>query len=230
VSSALEDVARDYHLSDESGIRALLKEYSIIVPVDPGKPLDSEKVISMMAEGLAKQTAVNAEIVVSAAAVILSHSTADDIFTEACKLAIDLDNDKWISRLDLDSKVSLRLLKDKGATGVFSEELKRYKVRLAGKSLPNRAKILFERVPIALHPDIPSADLRHFKMSTLSEVDDLRKEIVHGNGLPGTDPASGVKYAGFLHEAANTAIRSVMTAYRIPMDVNYWRSLFPSEK
>jgi len=80
---------------------------------------------------LAKQTAINAGMLISAAAVILSHSTADDVFTEACKLAIDLDNDKWISRLDLDSKVSLRLLKDKGATGVFAEELQRYKARLA---------------------------------------------------------------------------------------------------
>ena len=229
VSSALEDVTRAHHLSDESEIRALMKEYNIIVPNDPAKAVDSEKVVSMMAEGLAKQTATNAEMVISAAAVILSHSTADDVFTEACKVAIDLDNEKWIPRLQLDSKVSLKLVRDKGVTGVFADELERYKARLAGKSLLNRAKLLFGQVAIAFHPDIPSTDLRYFKMSKLSEVDDLRKEIVHRNGLPKTDPTSGAKYAGFLHEAANTAIRSVMTAYRIPLDVDYWRSLFPSE-
>src|ERR1700693_6376530 len=104
VSSALEEMTRRRHVASESGIRALLAEYNFIVPIEPGKPLDTEKVVSLLAEGLAKQTAVNAAMVISAAVVILSHSTADDVFTEVCKLAIDLDPTKWIPLLDLEIK------------------------------------------------------------------------------------------------------------------------------
>ena len=68
VSSALEEMTRRRHVASESGIRALLAEYNFIVPIEPGKPLDTEKVVSLLAEGLAKQTAVNAAMVISAVA------------------------------------------------------------------------------------------------------------------------------------------------------------------
>ena len=84
------------------------------MPIEAGKPFELDKVMALVADGLAKQTAVNAELVISAAVVILSHSTADDVFTEVCKLAIDLDPDKWIPLLDPERKVSLQVLRNKG--------------------------------------------------------------------------------------------------------------------
>lgn len=226
VSPVLEEETRRRHVSGESGFLDFLTENDLIVQTDPTTPHDPQKARSLIADMLAKQTAINAATVISAAIVILSHSTADDIFTDVCNLAIDLDGDNWISQLNLDSKVSLRSLQEKGAAGVFTEELERFKIRLAGKSLPNRARILFDRVPIKLHADMRPDDPSYFKMSRLLEVDELRKEIVHKNGLPRTDPLSGEKYAGFLHEAAGTALRSVVSAFRIPWDLEYWQSLF----
>lgn len=225
VSAALTEKMRDRHLSGETGVRDTLAEYKLIVPIEAGQPFDLDRVMSLVADGLAKQTAVNAELVISAAVVILSHSTADDVFTEVCKLAIDLDPDKWIPLLDSKRKVSLKLLREKGEKGVFGEELLRFKARLGGQSLPNRARLLFQQIPIVMHSEIPKTDPAYFKLSTLEEADELRKDLVHRNGLPNVNPASGRKFAGFLHEAATTALRSLASAYSIPWDLEYWKSL-----
>lgn len=225
VSAALTEKMRDRHLSGETGVRDILAEYKLIVPIEAGQPFDLDKVMSLVADGLAKQTAVNAELVISAAVVILSHSTADDVFTEVCKLAIDLDPDKWIPLLDSERKVSLQLLREKGEKGVFEEELLRFKARLGGQSLPNRARLLFQQIPIVMHSEIPKTDSTYFKLSTLKEADELRIDLVHRNGLPNVNPASGRKFAGFLHEAATTALRSLASAYGIPWDLEYWKSL-----
>jgi hypothetical protein len=196
------------------------------VPIRPGGESNMDKLLPVLAESLAKQTRLNMETVISAAVVILSHSTADDVFTEVCKLAIDLDPGRWIPLLELDRPVSLRLLKEKGFDGVFEEELQRFKNRLAGKSLPNRAEIFFSQIPIR-HGDLyPRGSPEFFTMSKLKEADELRIDLVHKNGLPRCNPASGSEYTGFLHEAATVALRSLVSAYGIPMDEEYWKSLF----
>lgn len=61
-----------------------------------------------MAETLAKQTAVNLETIVSASMIVLSHSTADDVFTAVCGVSIDLTPEKWESELNLQRTVSLQ--------------------------------------------------------------------------------------------------------------------------
>ena len=225
VLGELEMKMRHHHASGVSGVKDLLTEHKIIVPIEEGKPFDVEEVMPLIAKGLAKQAAVNAEKVISAAVVILSHSIADDVFTEVCKLAIDLDPAKWIPLLELERKVTLRSVKEKGADGIFEEELQRLKSRMGGKSFPNRAKILFERVPIQMNPQILRTDPDYFKLSQLKEVDELRVKLVHSNGLPEIDPEAGNKFAGFLHEAASTAVRSLVVIYEIPQNRPHWLSL-----
>jgi hypothetical protein len=115
VSATLEETVRRRHLSGETGVRDLLAEYKLIVPIEAGKPFEAEEVLPLISDALAKQTAVNVDMVISAAVVILSHSTADDVFTEACKLAIDLDPTKWIPLLNPKRKITLQSLRDKGS-------------------------------------------------------------------------------------------------------------------
>ena len=85
ISGALkEQVLRD-HVAGVSGLRELLREVAADKPDAP--VMDFETV----AEALAEQAAVNGEMVIAAAVVVLSHSTADDVFTGACDLAVELD-------------------------------------------------------------------------------------------------------------------------------------------
>ena len=212
VSAELTEKVRQSHLSGESGVRDVLTRYKLIVPIEAGQPLEPEKVLPLLADGLAKQAAVNVEMVISAAVVILSHSIADDVFTEVCKLAIDLDPAKWVPLLNLQSKITLESLRNKGFDGVFEEELQRFKAQLGGRSLPNRAKLLFQQIPIQMNQSIPKGDPMYFSVSKLKDADVLRHDLVHGNGLPHIEPTSGTVCAGFLHEAAHTALRSVISA------------------
>jgi hypothetical protein len=226
VSPVLKETIRRRHLSGETVVRDVLTKYNLIVPIEAGDPVGAEQTLPVIAEGLAEQTAINAEMVISAAVVILSHSTADDVFTEACKLAIDIDPMKWVPLVNLQREVTLQSLKEKGSDGVFEDELQRFKTRLADKSLPNRAKLLFAQIPIRMNRLIGANDRAYFRMSRLEEGDDLRHKIIHRNGLPETDPASGTNFGEFFHEAAHTAVRSVGAAYGIPLDTDYFRSLF----
>jgi hypothetical protein len=220
VIGALKDKVLQDHLTGTSGVMDSLLNYNLLIGF---KAED----FPFIARGLAEQAAVNTEKVISAAAVILSHSTADDVFTEACKVAIDLDRDKWIPLISPDRTVSLKSLKDKGADVIFAEELESFKNGLGNKSLPKRADILFERVHISHNPIIPSNDERHFTMTKLKEADDLRHDLVHRNGLPKIDPARGAPVMAFLHEAAQTVLRSVANTYGLSLDQEYIKSLIP---
>ena len=51
-----------------------------------GHNLLEDRSFSTIAEGLKTQATVDAESVLPAAAIVLAHSTADDIFTGACGL------------------------------------------------------------------------------------------------------------------------------------------------
>jgi hypothetical protein len=62
---------------------------------------------------------VNAESVLSAAAIVLAHSNADDVFPGACGLAIELAPDEWKAELNFERKITLGKLREKGAEGVF---------------------------------------------------------------------------------------------------------------
>jgi len=211
-------VLRD-HMSGVSGVRELLSQYEVL------KPFDLEKAFPGIAQALADQSAANIEKVISSAVIILSHSLADDIFSEACSLAIDIDPKKWISQISTQREVSLQALQVKGVDGVIADELKSLKIQLAAKSLPNRADILFTNVPIRRHPDIPKDDPRYFKGATLKQADDLRHGLIHRNGVAQIDPASGPEFMGFLHEAAHTALRSIGFAYRISIDAEFFKAL-----
>lgn len=207
-----QKVLRD-HLAGVTGLRALLKQVTI-ANYDPAKDFDK------IAETLAEQTAVNGEMVIAAAVVVLSHSTVDDVFAGACDLAIELDPTKWISELNLDRNVPLKVLKEQGADGVFALELERLKKQLPNKSLPRRAELLFRHVSIRHHEKMfTPTDPQYFRLSTLKDADDLRNSIVHGSMLPRIDLEQSKNTMLFLHEAASTALRSLAYSYPLPLDM-----------
>jgi len=97
------------------------------VPLDPAKPLDPAETLELIARGMAKQAVVNTEMVIAAAVVVLSHSTADDVFTTALEIAIDLDPNGWLSELSLDYKVSLKQMYEESVEGVLARALRQHK-------------------------------------------------------------------------------------------------------
>jgi hypothetical protein len=211
INSALEiprsfDVVQERslesHRSGQSGVLDILLDGQI-------KGISSRDELDPFLKALALQTTVNAEMVISAAAIILSHSTADDVFTAACQMAIDLEPREWISELNLKRTVSLETLKEKGGDRVFADELRSYRDGLGGKSLPTRADLLFGHVLVKLHSAIPKEDVAYFRLSRLKEVDELRHRIVHGDGIQKVRLKDGIDAALFLHEAAQTALRSL---------------------
>jgi len=212
VSGALKDLVSYEHNAAFTGLQSLVKEMMPAETADPVRDFDK------IAEVLAQQSAVSCERVISAAVVVLSHSTADDVFTAACELAIELDPASWISELNMKRKVPLGLLKEKSSSGVFAAELERLRLQLAGRSLPGRAELFFRHVKIRHHPMFGPEDVRYFRVSKLKEADDLRASVVHGSGLPQIDLDLSMNAMLFLHEAAMTAMRSLTSLYRIPIE------------
>jgi len=219
VSGALKDMVRYEHHAGVTDLQSLLKEIMPTETVDPVGDFDK------IGEFLAQQTAVNCERVIAAAVVVLSHSTADDVFTAACELAIELDPANWIPELNMKSKVPLGLLKQEGPSGVFAVELERLRQKLPRRSLPSRAELFFRHVKIRHHPMLGPADNRYFRVSRLKEADDLRNSVVHGSGLPQINLDLSTSTMLFLHEAAITAMRSLTSSYRLPIE---WTILLDS--
>jgi hypothetical protein len=210
VSDALKERVIQGHLAGESGLLAMFSQLTVPESFDPAKE------IPRIAKQMAEQTAVNLEVIISAAITVLSHSTADDVFTGACELSMDLAPKDWISELNLERKISLRSLIENGSEAVLADQLRSFRGQLGSKSLPARAEIFFRHVPLQHHQSIPKRDPAYFRLSTLKEADDLRNLIVHGSRLPRIDPILSKNTMLFLHEAALVAIRSVITAYHIP--------------
>jgi hypothetical protein len=211
VSGALKDIVRNEHHPGVTGLPSFLKEVMQNETVDP---VDSVKI----AEFLAQQATVNCERIIAAAVVVLSHATADDVFTAACDLAIELDPATWIPELNMQRHVPLGLLRKEGSSGVFALELEKLRQKLSRKSLPKRAELFFRHVKILHHPMIGPPDVRYFRVSKLKEADGLRNTIVHGSGLPQIDLDLSTSTMLFLHEAAMTAMRSLASWYRLPIE------------
>lgn len=233
VSSALEvpkvsdtlakEVLRS-HLTGETGLAEALS--GLLQPLDPGKPLDPAKSLELIAGGIAKQTVINTEMVIAAAVVVLSHSTADDVFTAALEIAIDLDPNEWLSEISLEHKVTLKQMYEESVEGVFAKALKSFRNQLGRKeSLPSRADLLFRHIKILHNSNFEAKDPRHFKTALLKGADNLRMRIVHGTGLPKIDIDHSKSTMLFLHEAAFTAIRSVGAAFKLPLDMEYFQQL-----
>jgi hypothetical protein len=197
------------HLNEKSYFRQFF--------VDFLSPLDEDE-FPKISERLAIQTAVNLETIVSASMIVLSHSTADDVFTAICGLSIDLMPEKWESELNLARKVSLGDVFDKGIEAIKAVEMDHLRSRLGNKSLPNRARLLFKRLPIRLHRDIPKDETSYYTESRLLEVDELRHKIIHGGKLSGLNLKEGIDATHFLHEAAYTAIRSMLARFGLTID------------
>jgi hypothetical protein len=212
VSGELKDMVRYEHRAGVTGLQSLLKEMM------PTETVDAVRDFDKLGEFLAQQTAVNCEMIIAAAVVVLSHSTADDVFTTACELAIELEPANWIPELDMKRKVSIGRLKQKGPSGVFADELERLRRKLPRMSLARRAELFFRRVKIRHHPMFGPADVRYFRLSKLKQADDLRNSVVHGIGLPQIDLDLSASTMLFLHEAAITAMRSLATSYRLPIE------------
>jgi hypothetical protein len=221
VSDVLKERVTRNHLSGESGLLALFRELKVPDSFNPSED------IPRIARQMAEQTAVNLEVIISAATIVLSHSTADDVFTGACELSIESDPKEWISELNLERTVTLRLLIQRESDGVLKDELESFRSRLGNKSLPGRAEMLFRHVPVQHHKQISKTDPAYFRMSALKEADDLRVSIVHGSGLPRIDRNRSKNMVLFLHEAAFVAIRSVVTAYRIPQVFELMMKSYP---
>jgi hypothetical protein len=205
----------------KSSLRALLQEIAAPETADPG--IDFDK----LTDTLSAQTAVNAENVIAAAVVVLSHATANDIFTAACESAIELDPASWFSELSMERKVPLGLLRDKGPAGVFALELDKLRQQLSERSLPNRAELFFRHVKIRHHPTFAPPDVQYFRQSRMVEAEHLRNNILRESGLPQIDLDLGRQIMVFLHEAALTALRSLASAYRLPVE---WNILLGSHK
>jgi hypothetical protein len=223
VAEALKDRVTRSHLTSGSALRALFCDLK--VPDGWNESVE----IPRIAKGMAEQTAVNLEVIISAATIVLSHSTADDVFTGACELSIELSPADWVSELNLDRDVSLRSLIEKGADRVLEDELESFRIRLGKKSLPVRAEMLFRHVPVKHHDQIPKTDPAYFRMSALKEADDLRIRIVHGSGLPRIDRNLSKDVTLFLHEAAFVAIRSVIAAYQIPQVWDHMAKMYSTD-
>jgi len=221
VSDTLKERVVQSHLTGESGLLKLFSELTVPDTFEPARE------IPHIAKQMAEQTAVNLETIISAAIIILSHSTADDVFTAACQLSSELDPKEWFSELNLDRSVSLRSLIENGSDAVLAEEIQSFRTRLGNKSLPNRAEMLFRHVQVRQHKDIPVSDPAYFRISALKEVDELRIGIVHGSALPRIARSRSENAMVFLHEAAFVAIRSIMHAYRIELD---WDQLMQANK
>jgi hypothetical protein len=212
VSGALKDMVQHEHRAGVTDVQSVLKEMM------PTETADRVRDFDKIAEFLSQQTAVNCENIIAAAVVVFSHSTADDVFTAACELAMELEPANWIQELNMERKVPLSLLKEKGSSGVFAAELEKLRHRLPGRSLAGRAELFFRHVKIRHHSMFGPEDVRYFRMSKLKEADDLRNSIVHGSGLPQIDLGLSTSTMVFLHEAAITALRSLASSYRLPIE------------
>ena len=139
----------------------------------------------------------------------------------------ELRRDSNVRPTDYESQrtVSLQDVFDKGTEAIKVSELASLKNRLGNKSLPNRAALLFERVPIRLHKDIPNDESSYYRESRLVEVDKLRHKIVHEGKLQGLTLQEGVDATHFLHEAAHTAIRSIIFEFGLPFDFKLFGEL-----
>ena len=60
-----------------------------------------------------------------------------------------------------------------------------------------RADLLFRRVSIQLHADIPKDDVAYFRLSELKRMDELRHGIIHGDGLQKVGLKDGVEPCSF---------------------------------
>ena len=206
------------HLGRESGLSKIFEQGVL-------KGFTRERDQEFFAKAMAAQTAINAEMVISAAVIVLSHSTADDVFTGACQLAMDLDPKRWMAELNLDKKVTLREIDGKSVDEVFGSELAVYRSKVGAKSLPTRADLLFRYVKIRHNRNIPSTSPEYFRTSELIKADNLRKEIVHGGMLPQIAVSKAFGTTIFLHEAAITAMRSIASAYPLGVDEAHWQEL-----
>ena len=229
VSDKLAQEILRNHLMDETGLADALSE--LLRPLDPATPSGQDKSLELLAEGIAKQAVINTEMVIAAAAVLLSHSTADDVFTAALKIAIDLDPNGWLSEINLDQRVTLEVVCKEGPERLLAWALKSFRNQLGRKeSLPTRADLLFRHVKILHNSKFDAKDPRRFKSRFLKEADDLRVEIVHGTGLPKIDIEHSHRIMLFLHEAAFTAIRSVADEFKLSADLEYLRQLVTSNE
>lgn len=222
LTSALEIAAASdalkQTLSEQPSGRATV--LSLLQQIASGETVDAAIDFDKVAEALAQRTAITGESITAASVVILSHATADDIFTAVCESAIELDPASWFSELSMERKVPLSLLRDKGPAGVFALELDKLRQQLPDKSLPNRAELFFRHVKIRHHSTFGPADVQYFRQSRLVEADTLRNNIVHESHLPQIDLDLGRQIMLFLHEASLTALRSLAAAYRLPVEWN----------
>ncbi|MGC2769832.1 MAG: hypothetical protein WB607_30355 [Candidatus Acidiferrum sp.] len=216
VSSELNQQTAAALTTSKVVLQSLLQEIATSETADSA--MDFEKI----AETLARDTAIDGEKVVAAMVVVFSHATADDVFTGACESAIELDPASWIPELNMERKIPLSLLRDKGPAGVFAVELEKLRYQLSDRSLASRAELFFRHVKIRHSPMFGPADAQCFRQSKLVEADDLRNAILHERGLSQIDLDQSRRTMLFLHEAAMTAMRSLASAYRLPVE---WNSL-----
>jgi hypothetical protein len=214
VSSELNEPAAAGLTTSKAVLQSLLQEIATSETADSAMDFDK------IAETLARDTAIDSEKVVAAMVVVLSHATADDVYTGACESAIELDPASWIPELNMERKIPLSLLRDKGPAGVFAVELEKLRYQLSDRSLASRAELFFRHVKIRHSPMFGPADAQCFRQSKLVEADDLRNAILHERGLSQIDLDQSRRTMLFLHEAAMTAMRSLASAYRLPVEWN----------
>lgn len=211
-ANALNQPLFSEQLSGRAALRTCLDE--LLPSETEHATIDFDGIVRLLVE----HESASGQNIIAAVVVLLSHSTADDVFSSVCELAMDLDPAKWISELSMDRKVPLSLLREQGAAGIFAMELDRLRHQLQAKSLSTRAEVFFRHVKIRQHPLFVPADVQYFRISRLTEADDLKNRILHQGHLAAIDLQQSRATMLFLHEAASTALRSLAGAYRLPLD------------
>jgi hypothetical protein len=179
---------------------------------------DVDRWIQETSAAIGKGAVRNTEHLLSAAAIVIAHATSDDIYTEACSIASELDPGGWRQELNRDREIKLGELLDKGPDQIIAEQLAAFTKNLGNKSLPSRAELLFRHVPIRTNREIRNGESDFFTMDKLKEYDRVRHEIAHGLKIPEIERTYSAKAARFLIEAGLTALRSVVAAFNIHID------------
>lgn len=117
---------------------------------------------------------------VNAASIVFMHSALDAIVTDLCQVSALIAPDDWFKYIK-NKEVSFKKIKNSSYEETYLNELDNFIKKIDNKSLIERTQILFSLCQPSKNFQIKS-DFS-FKQDQLKEIDSLRHEIVHDNGI-----------------------------------------------
>lgn len=117
---------------------------------------------------------------VNAASIVFMHSALDAVVTDLCQISALISPDDWFKYIK-NKEVSFKKIKSSSYEETYINELDDFIKKIDHKSLIERTQILFSLCQ-------PSKDFQiksdfSFKKDKLKQIDNLRHEIVHDNGI-----------------------------------------------